>query len=196
MVASKCFCYVRTDPDVPKHKGISVLIIDLDTPGVEVRPLRHLGGRAEFAEVFFTDVVGARPNLVGDAERRVAHHDGLAGPRARRRCGSRGSWAPSGASTTSSAWPAPRGRRHRPGGAPPHRRAGRAGPVAAGARVQGLRLVRPGLVRARAQLHEAGHLRAAPGDLRARHGPAGRRRGRCSIPTRGRGGRRAGRSRG
>ena len=65
MVASKCFCYVRTDPDVPKHKGISVVIIDLDLPGVDVRPLRHLGGRAEFAEVFFTDVVVPRANLVG-----------------------------------------------------------------------------------------------------------------------------------
>ena len=65
MVASKCFCYVRTDPDVPKHRGISVVIIDLDRPGVEVRPLRHLRGRAEFAEVFFTDVVVPRANLVG-----------------------------------------------------------------------------------------------------------------------------------
>ena len=66
MVASKCFCYVRTDVDVPKHKGISVIIIDLDTPGVEVRPLRHIGGRAEFAEVFFTDAVVPKENLVGD----------------------------------------------------------------------------------------------------------------------------------
>ncbi len=66
MVASRCFCYVRTDPDVPKHKGISVLIIDLDTPGVEVRPLRHISGRAEFAEVFFTDAVVPKTSLVGD----------------------------------------------------------------------------------------------------------------------------------
>ncbi len=66
MVASKCFCYVRTDVDVPPHKGISVLIIDLDTPGLEVRPLRHISGRAEFAEVFLTDVVVPRSNLVGD----------------------------------------------------------------------------------------------------------------------------------
>jgi alkylation response protein AidB-like acyl-CoA dehydrogenase len=66
MVASKCFCYVRTDPDVPKHKGISVLIIDLDTPGVEVRPLRHISGRAEFAEVFFSDVVVPKANLIGE----------------------------------------------------------------------------------------------------------------------------------
>ncbi len=64
-VASKCFCYVRTDPDVPKHKGISVLIIDLDTPGIEIRPLYHLSHRAEFAEVFFSDVVVPRANLVG-----------------------------------------------------------------------------------------------------------------------------------
>jgi alkylation response protein AidB-like acyl-CoA dehydrogenase len=65
MVASKCLCYVRTDPDVPKHKGLSALIIDLDSPGVEVRPLHHITGQAEFAEVFFNDVVVPRSNLVG-----------------------------------------------------------------------------------------------------------------------------------
>jgi alkylation response protein AidB-like acyl-CoA dehydrogenase len=65
MVASKCFCYVRTDLDVPKHKGISVLIIDVDSPGLEVRPLRHISGRAEFAEVFLSDVVVPKENLVG-----------------------------------------------------------------------------------------------------------------------------------
>jgi alkylation response protein AidB-like acyl-CoA dehydrogenase len=66
MVASKCFCYVRTDTEVPKHKGISALIIDMDTPGVEVRPLRHVTGLAEFAEVFFTDAVVPRSNLIGE----------------------------------------------------------------------------------------------------------------------------------
>jgi alkylation response protein AidB-like acyl-CoA dehydrogenase len=66
MVASKCFCYVRTDRNAPPHRGISVLIIDLDTPGVEIRPLRHITGQAEFAEVFFTDVRVPRENLVGE----------------------------------------------------------------------------------------------------------------------------------
>jgi len=65
-VADKCCCYVRTDPDAPKHKGISVLIVDMDTPGIEVRPLRHITGAAHFAEVFFTDVVVPRENLVGN----------------------------------------------------------------------------------------------------------------------------------
>ncbi|HEX4819633.1 MAG TPA: acyl-CoA dehydrogenase family protein [Acidimicrobiales bacterium] len=65
MVAEKCFCYVRTDPSVPKHKGISVLIIDMDTPGIEVRPLRHITGAEDFAEVFFTDVEVPAANLVG-----------------------------------------------------------------------------------------------------------------------------------
>lgn len=69
MVASKCFLYVRTDKDLPRHKGISVLIVDLDTPGVEVRPLRHLTGQAEFAEVFFDDVRVPRDNLVGELNR-------------------------------------------------------------------------------------------------------------------------------
>ena len=65
MIAAKCFCYVRTDPDAPKHKGISVLIIDMDTPGIDVRPLRHITGAEDFAEVFFTDVEVPAANLVG-----------------------------------------------------------------------------------------------------------------------------------
>ena len=65
MVAQKCFVYVRTDPDAPKHKGISLLIVDMDTPGVEVRPLRHISGAANFAEVFFTDAEVPAANLVG-----------------------------------------------------------------------------------------------------------------------------------
>jgi alkylation response protein AidB-like acyl-CoA dehydrogenase len=85
MVAHKCFCYVRTGPNAPidtnrgsdsqspplrpdsyrKHKGISVLIIDMDTPGIDVRPLRHLTGAEDFAEVFFTDVEVPAGNLVG-----------------------------------------------------------------------------------------------------------------------------------
>ena len=64
-IAEKCFCYVRTDPEAPKHKDISVLIIDMDTPGIDVRPLRHLWGTAEFAEVFFTDVAVPARNVVG-----------------------------------------------------------------------------------------------------------------------------------
>ena len=65
MVAEKCFVYVRTDPNAPKHKGISLLIVDMDTPGIDVRPLRHLSGAATFAEVFFTDVAVPKANLVG-----------------------------------------------------------------------------------------------------------------------------------
>ena len=66
MIAQKCFCYVRTDPTLPKHKGISLLIIDMDTPGIDIRPLRHINGTAGFAEVFFTDVIVPREGLVGE----------------------------------------------------------------------------------------------------------------------------------
>ena len=55
----------RTNPDVPKHEGISALIVDMDTPGIEVRPLRDITGRAEFAEVFFSDARVPKKNLLG-----------------------------------------------------------------------------------------------------------------------------------
>jgi alkylation response protein AidB-like acyl-CoA dehydrogenase len=59
-------CPVRTRWDVPKHKGISVLIVDLKTPGIEIRRIKQLNGGAEFCEEFFTDVMVPAENLVGD----------------------------------------------------------------------------------------------------------------------------------
>ena len=63
-----CLCYVRTDPDVPKHKGISLLIIDMHSPGVEARPFSELSepDYFDFNEVFFTDVVVPKENLLGE----------------------------------------------------------------------------------------------------------------------------------
>ncbi len=54
--ADWCQLYVRTDPDAPKHKGISCLIVDMTLPGIEVRPIQTLTGDSEFAELFFNDV--------------------------------------------------------------------------------------------------------------------------------------------
>jgi alkylation response protein AidB-like acyl-CoA dehydrogenase len=65
--ADYCLCYVRTDPEAPKHRGISVLIIDMRTPGITCRPLPELTDphHADFNEVFFSDVEVPGDNLLG-----------------------------------------------------------------------------------------------------------------------------------
>jgi alkylation response protein AidB-like acyl-CoA dehydrogenase len=64
------FALVRTDRGAPKHKGISFLMIDMHSPGIEVRPIVQINGDAGFAEVFFTDVRVPVGNVVGQ------EHDG------------------------------------------------------------------------------------------------------------------------
>lgn len=57
---------VRSDPEVPKHRGMSYFIIDMESEGVEVRPLRQITGEAEFNEVYFTDARVPHANLIGE----------------------------------------------------------------------------------------------------------------------------------
>ncbi len=59
------FCLVRTEPDAKKHAGISYLLIDMDQPGIDVRPLRQMTGTADFNEVFLTDVRTPKDWIVG-----------------------------------------------------------------------------------------------------------------------------------
>ena len=59
------FCLVRTEPDATKHAGISYLLIPMDTPGIEIRPLVDMTLNAGFNEVFFTDVTIPEENIVG-----------------------------------------------------------------------------------------------------------------------------------
>ncbi len=64
--AQWCFCITRTDPGSSGHKGLSYLLIPMDQPGVEVRPLKQMTGTAEFNEVFFSDARTDKGNVLGD----------------------------------------------------------------------------------------------------------------------------------
>jgi len=63
--ADWCQLYVRTDPEAPKHKGLSCLLVDMRSPGIEVRPLKTMAGELTFSELFFTEVEVPVGNLLG-----------------------------------------------------------------------------------------------------------------------------------
>ena len=63
--ADYMFCLTRTEPEQPKHAGISYLLIDMKQPGIDVRPLRQMTGGADFCEVFFNDVRTPKDWIVG-----------------------------------------------------------------------------------------------------------------------------------
>jgi alkylation response protein AidB-like acyl-CoA dehydrogenase len=84
--ADFCFLFCRTDPDAPKHKGISIVLVDMDTPGITVRPLPELihPEHPDLNEVFLDDVVVPATNLVGEvnngwvmANGSLAHERGM-----------------------------------------------------------------------------------------------------------------------
>ncbi len=63
--ADWCFFLVRTDPDAPKHRGISFLLVDMKTPGITVRPIISIDDMHDFNEIYFDDVEVPKENLIG-----------------------------------------------------------------------------------------------------------------------------------
>jgi alkylation response protein AidB-like acyl-CoA dehydrogenase len=64
-LADHIFTLARTDPEAPKHKGISFLLVDMRQPGIEVRPIKMISGESEFNEVFYTDALCPMDEVVG-----------------------------------------------------------------------------------------------------------------------------------
>jgi len=64
-LADHIFTLARTDPDAPRHKGISFLLVDMRQPGIEVRPIKMISGDSEFNEVFYTDATCSKDDVVG-----------------------------------------------------------------------------------------------------------------------------------
>jgi alkylation response protein AidB-like acyl-CoA dehydrogenase len=67
--ADWCYLGVRTDTEAPKHRGISVLLVDMKTPGISIRPIPNMGGYHSFNQVFFDNVVVSKENLLGEKNR-------------------------------------------------------------------------------------------------------------------------------
>jgi alkylation response protein AidB-like acyl-CoA dehydrogenase len=65
-LSNRAMLIARSDPDVPKHRGITYFALDLTAPGVEIRPLRQLTGQAEFSEIYLTDVRVPDGDRIGD----------------------------------------------------------------------------------------------------------------------------------
>jgi len=65
-VSQWCIFLARTDTTAPKHKGITYFLVDMSSPGIEVRPLRQITGSADFNEMFFTDVRVPRESILGE----------------------------------------------------------------------------------------------------------------------------------
>ena len=181
MVAEKCFLYVRTDPDAPKHKGISLLIVDMDTPGIDDPPAHATSPATPTSPRCSSPTSRCPPTeLVGELNDGWRITQGsLAHERA-------GLWVEGVARLEQTITGLVdlahrRGVARGPDRPASHRRGLPARRESARARVQGVHELRPGLVRARALVHEDGELRARQAAVRAGHGDPGCRTGPSST---------------